>query len=462
MKTHNIILLILLFVCTNVLTSVLLAQDKEVNMVSKKAKLKTIKYKKYNYTAVGYVYKDRFVEGQKLSFIKTQTGDTIISGIYSINYGYPCIKGNYKGFVRMNNEVTSGLFIISNSIKTNQLIPVRKNVGKLKIRTLDILEHKDTYAEKYPLVFRKTSTNRYELKILFDDKTLEVVISPDTIKKYGFYAFDTFIENSKNVNLLYKNGDIYTTPDRPYENASKEIVNQKGRVIDLVFPIVVLIICCIIGMIWSGGFFEGDDFITAFSNSDASVGLAVGSFFALIISIVFYLVRRVLNFADCMSCLPEGFKAMVPAILILTMAWTLKAMTDSLGAAEFVANAMQHAAGGLMSLLPAIIFLVGCFLAFATGTSWGTFGILISIVVAVFQGTNEIRTPYGVYIWIKRTGANNPDAPTIAVKVKGAYAAPDYIQGETDADEWIQKINETTVPWIELRGEQMAFSVPVK
>lgn len=210
MKTHNIILLILLFVCTNVLTSVLLAQDKEVNMVSKKAKLKTMKYKKYNYTAVGYVYKDRFVEGQKLSFIKTQTGDTIISGIYSINYGYPCIKGNYKGFVRMNNEVTSGLFIISNSIKTNQLIPVRKNVGKLKIRTLDILEHKDTYAEKYPLVFRKTSTNRYELKILFDDKTLEVVISPDTIKKYGFYAFDTFIENSKNVNLLYKNGDIYT------------------------------------------------------------------------------------------------------------------------------------------------------------------------------------------------------------------------------------------------------------
>ena len=210
MKTHNIILLILLFVCTNVLTSVLLAQDKEVNMVSKKAKLKTIKYKKYNYTAVGYVYKDRFVEGQKLSFIKTQTGDTIISGIYSINYGYPCIKGNYKGFVRMNNEVTSGLFIISNSIKTNQLIPVRKNVGKLKIRTLDILEHKDTYAEKYPLVFRKTSTNRYELKILFDDKTLQVVISPDTVKKYGFYAFDTFIENSKNVNLLYKNGDIYT------------------------------------------------------------------------------------------------------------------------------------------------------------------------------------------------------------------------------------------------------------
>lgn len=210
MKTHNIILSILLFVCTNALTSVLLAQDKEVNMVSKKAKFKTIKYKKYNYTAVGYVYKDQFVEGQKLSFIKTQTGDTIISGIYSMNYGYPCIKGNYKGFVRMSNEVTSGLFIISNSIKTNLLIPVRKNAGKLKIRTLDILEHKDVYAEKYPLVFRKTSSNRYELKILFDDKTLQVVISPDTVKKYGFYAFDTFIENSKNVSLIYKNGDLYT------------------------------------------------------------------------------------------------------------------------------------------------------------------------------------------------------------------------------------------------------------
>ena len=138
-------------------------------------------------------------------------------------------------------------------------------------------------------------------------------------------------------------------------------------------------------MIYTGGFFEGEGFVTAFSNSDASVGLALGSFFALVITVVYYCIRRVLGFRDCMSCLPSGFKAMVPAILILCFAWTLKAMTDSLGAAEFVAGAMEQAAGGLMNLLPAIIFLVGCFLAFATGTSWGTFGILIPIVVAVFE-----------------------------------------------------------------------------
>ena len=184
-------------------------------------------------------------------------------------------------------------------------------------------------------------------------------------------------------------GDLYTTPDRPYANAEEETASSKGSVIDLVFPIACLIICCVIGMIWSGGFFAGEGFVTAFSNSDASVGLAVGSFFAFVITIVFYLLRRVLRFHECMSCIPDGFKAMVPAILILTLAWTLKAMTDSLGAAEFVAGAMENAAGGLVNFLPAIIFLVGCFLAFATGTSWGTFGILIPIVVAVFAGTNE-------------------------------------------------------------------------
>ena len=184
-------------------------------------------------------------------------------------------------------------------------------------------------------------------------------------------------------------GDLYTTPDRPYANAEEETASSKGSVVDLVFPIACLIICCVIGMIWSGGFFAGVGFVTAFSNSDASVGLAVGSFFAFVITIVFYLIRRVLRFHECMSCIPDGFKAMVPAILILTLAWTLKAMTDSLGAAEFVAGAMENAAGGLVNFLPAIIFLVGCFLAFATGTSWGTFGILIPIVVAVFAGTNE-------------------------------------------------------------------------
>ena len=180
-------------------------------------------------------------------------------------------------------------------------------------------------------------------------------------------------------------GDLFSTGKKEEKEVEVETANPNGKVMDLVVPILVLIICCIVGMIYTGGFFSGADFVTAFSNSDASVGLALGSFFAMIITIIFYSVRRGLGFTDCMACLPNGFKAMVPAILILTFAWTLKAMTDSLGAAEFVAGAVEQAAGGLMNLLPAIIFLVGCFLAFATGTSWGTFGILIPIVVAVFE-----------------------------------------------------------------------------
>ena len=183
-----------------------------------------------------------------------------------------------------------------------------------------------------------------------------------------------------------KKGDLYTTPDRPYANAEEDMTdNGKGKVIDLLIPILSLIICCVIGMIYTGGFFDGVGFVEAFSNSDASVGLVLGSFFGFIITIILYVVRKVLSFSDCMSCIPDGFKAMVPAILILTFAWTLKAMTDSLGAKEFVAGMMETSAQGLMNLLPAIIFLVACFLAFATGTSWGTFGILIPIVVAVFE-----------------------------------------------------------------------------
>lgn len=173
------------------------------------------------------------------------------------------------------------------------------------------------------------------------------------------------------------------------EDEKTEAINPRGKVIDLLIPIISLIICCVIGMIYTGGFFSGKDFVTAFSGSDASVGLSLGSIFALIFTIILYTVRRVLNFSDCMSCVPEGFKAMVPAILILVFAWTLKAMTDSLGAADFVGNAMKQSAEALELLLPAIIFLVGCGLAFATGTSWGTFGILIPIVVAVFAKTNQ-------------------------------------------------------------------------
>ncbi len=183
--------------------------------------------------------------------------------------------------------------------------------------------------------------------------------------------------------------DLFTTAGRPYANVAGADHIGRGSVIDLVLPILALIFCCVIGMIYTGGFFEGADFVTAFSNSDASQGLAMGSFFGLVFTILFYLVRRVMRFEECMSCVPEGFKAMVPAILILSFAWTLKAMTDSLGAAEYVASIMESCAGGLMNLLPAIIFLVGCGLAFATGTSWGTFGILIPIVVAVFANSNH-------------------------------------------------------------------------
>ena len=183
-------------------------------------------------------------------------------------------------------------------------------------------------------------------------------------------------------------GDIYTTSDRPYDNAESDYANPKGKVVDLVIPIITLIVCCVISMIYTGGFFSGTGFVEAFSECDPYMGLAVGSFFALIITIAIYLVRKVLTFSDCMGCIPDGFKAMVPAILILVMAWTLNGMTSSLGAKEFVATAVKGFAGDLMAFLPAIIFLIGCFLAFATGTSWGTFGILIPIVVAVFQESN--------------------------------------------------------------------------
>ena len=215
---------------------------------------------------------------------------------------------------------------------------------------------------------------------------------------YNFYAILTIVMmvgmvlmktefgamKTHEINAL--NGDLYTTSARPYENATDdETPNPRGRVIDLVIPIVVLVICCVISMIYTGGFFSGTDFVTAFSQSDASTGLAMGSAFGLVFAIIFYMIRRVVNFRDCMGCIPEGFKAMVPAIMILTFAWTLKAMTDSLGAAVFVEEAMRSVAGGIEVILPAIIFLVGCGLAFATGTSWGTFGILIPIVVAVFE-----------------------------------------------------------------------------
>lgn len=199
------------------------------------------------------------------------------------------------------------------------------------------------------------------------------------IGKFDFGPMKRFEENA------VKNNDLFTVKSTATNTEGTE-PNPKGKVSDLIVPVVVLIALCVLGMIYTGGFFEGKSFVDAFAASDASVGLALGSIGAFIITIVILLIRGVVNFKEAMASLPEGFKAMVPAILILTFAWTLKAMTESLGAAEYVAGLMESCAGGLMSLLPAIIFLVGLALAFATGTSWGTFGILIPIVVAVFDG----------------------------------------------------------------------------
>lgn len=184
-----------------------------------------------------------------------------------------------------------------------------------------------------------------------------------------------------------KNGDLYTTEDRDYDENEEEI-SSKGGISDMLVPIFALIGCCVVGMLWSGGLFEGSGFITAFSASDASVGLGVGSVFALLITLGYYMARRVISFKEFMDCVPKGFASMIPPILILTFAWSIKAMTDSLGAKEFVASIISGSASGLVNFLPVIIFIIAVCLAFATGTSWGTFGILIPIVVASFQETD--------------------------------------------------------------------------
>ena len=186
-----------------------------------------------------------------------------------------------------------------------------------------------------------------------------------------------------------ENNDLFSGSN-PYAMLDEEIDDTKGTVMDLVLPIAVLVVCCVIGMIYSGGFFSGTDFVSAFSNSDASVGLMFGSAFGLLFALIYYTVRRSMSFKEMMSCVPEGFKAMVPAILILTFAWSLKSMTDSLGAKYFVRDFVYNNAESLQNFLPAIVFLIGCGLAFATGTSWGTFGILIPIVQNVFPLDNPL------------------------------------------------------------------------
>ena len=226
---------------------------------------------------------------------------------------------------------------------------------------------------------------------------------------FNFYAIFTIIMMFSMVFMRFEFGSMskyekaLSIMEEKTENNDNSQIN-KGRVIDLILPIIVLVALCVVGMIYSGGFFtkmvEVEEnlvpnesylnLITAFSNSDASVGLVLGSFGTLIITIIFYLIRKVLKFSDILSCVPEGFKAMVPAILILSLAWTLKSMTDSLGAKNYVAGLVEGSAAGLKMFLPAIIFIIACFLAFATGTSWGTFGILIPIAVAVI-GTEDIN-----------------------------------------------------------------------
>lgn len=212
---------------------------------------------------------------------------------------------------------------------------------------------------------------------------------------FNFYAFFTIGMMFLLIFMNFEFGPM-AKYEESRENMNEDIeeeVSTRGKVFDLVFPIASLIILCTMGMIYTGGFFasgeEHKNFIDAFANSDASVGLVIGSFAALLLTIVIYQIRRVISFKDCMTCIPDGFKAMVPAILILTLAWTLKAMTDSLGAAKYVAGLVEGSAKGFQNFLPAIIFVIAGFLAFATGTSWGTFGILIPICIAVFPGSGD-------------------------------------------------------------------------
>lgn len=179
-------------------------------------------------------------------------------------------------------------------------------------------------------------------------------------------------------------GDLFTTPGRPYEENEEEVVKENAHVLDLILPVAVLILSCITAMVYTGGFFEGVSFVEAFANSNASVGLVLGGAVTLVFSFIYFLLRDVLTFQEFTECIPEGFKAMIAPILILTMAWTLSGMTNLLGAKVFVADFVAGSAQALQGFLPVIIFIVAAFLAFATGTSWGTFSILIPIVIGVF------------------------------------------------------------------------------
>ena len=216
---------------------------------------------------------------------------------------------------------------------------------------------------------------------------------------YNFYAFLTIVAMFALAFMKFDFGPMKRheaasaagEPDLGALESATEALskNDRGRVVDLLVPVAVLIVCCMVGMIYSGGYFGEDNpgFVKAFSDSDASVGLVFGSIVAIVFAVIFYLCRRVISFKDCMDAFPEGFKAMVPAIMILCCAWTLKSMTDSLGAKVFISDVINGPAAGLWNFLPAIIFVIAIVLAFSTGTSWGTFGILIPIVLAAVPGS---------------------------------------------------------------------------
>ena len=215
---------------------------------------------------------------------------------------------------------------------------------------------------------------------------------------YNYYAILTlvFIVVMTCLNIDYgpmrkhennaAKGDLYTTPERPFENAAEMKFNPDGKVIDLVIPVIILIIGCVSSMIYVGFQNGGHDLITAFANTSAFDALPLGSLVALIFTMIFFMVRRAMSFTELMDCLPNGFKQMVPAILILCLAWTIGDVTKGLGAPEFVAGIVKNLSGSLYALLPAVVFIIAAFLGFATGTSWGTFSILLPIVIPVFSG----------------------------------------------------------------------------
>ncbi len=198
-----------------------------------------------------------------------------------------------------------------------------------------------------------------------------------SVMKMDFGPMSVYEKNAQN-------GDLFTVHDAGSTQQEESVYKQGVKVIDLLLPVGVLIFSCIVGMVYTGGFFSGNDFINAFASADASQGLVLGGFVTLIFTFIYMMLRDVLTFKEFAECIPKGFEAMIAPILILTMAWTLSGMTNLLGAKEFVAGLVQNSANAFRGFLPVIIFLVAAFLAFATGTSWGTFGILIPIVLGVF------------------------------------------------------------------------------